>query len=133
LSPVPLSVGAGIVGQAIDQGVPMFVLTHHARPSITMAGGTTFHFVQDGIEVALDQAFEAADGKDVRSGGGASIVQQSLFAGLIDDLHIAIVPILLGAGERLFDHRDGGPEGYDCVEFVSSPSLALVRLSRTNK
>jgi dihydrofolate reductase len=109
---------------------PVFVLTHHARPPITMEGGTTFHFVQDGIEVALEQAFEAADGKDVRIGGGASTVQQYLRAGLIDDLHIAIVPVLLGAGERLFDHLDGGPDGYECVELISSPSVAHVRISR---
>lgn len=110
---------------------PVFVLTHHARPPITMEGGTIFHFVQDGIEAALEQAFDAADGSDVRIGGGASTVQQFLRSGLIDDLHIAIVPILLGAGERLFDHLDGGPEGYECVEFVSSPSVAHARFSRT--
>ena len=110
---------------------PVFVLTHHARPPITMEGGTIFHFVQEGIEAALEQAFEAADGKDVRIGGGASTVQQYLRAGLIDDLHVAIVPIFLGAGERLFDHLDGGPDGYECVELVSSPSVAHVRLSRT--
>ena len=110
---------------------PVFVLTHHARPPITMEGGTIFHFVQEGIEAALEQAFEAADGKDVRIGGGASTVQQYLRAGLIDDLHVAIVPIFLRAGERLFDHLDGGPDGYECVELVSSPSVAHVRLSRT--
>jgi len=109
---------------------PVFVLTHHPRPSITMQGGTTFHFVDDGIEAALERAFDAADGDDVRVGGGAATVQQYLRAGLIDDMHLVIVPILLGSGERLFDHLDGGPEGYECVELVSSPSVAHVRVSR---
>jgi len=112
---------------------PVFVLTHHRRPSITMQGGTTFRFVHDGIEAALEQAFNAADGKDVRIGGGAATIQQYLRAGLIDDMHLAIVPILLGSGERLFDHLDGGPDGYECVEFVSSPSVAHVRFSRAQK
>src|SRR5689334_1161812 len=79
---------------------PVFVLTHHPRPALTMEGGTTFHFVSDGIESALRQAFAAADGKDVRLGGGAATIQQFLRAGLIDELHLVIVPILLGRGER---------------------------------
>jgi dihydrofolate reductase len=109
---------------------PVFVLTHHVRPSITMQGGTTFHFVDDGIEAALKRAFDAAGGDDVRIGGGAATVQQYLGAGLIDELHLVVVPILLGGGERLFDRLDGGPEGYACTEFVSSPSVAHVRLAR---
>jgi dihydrofolate reductase len=110
---------------------PVFVLTRHPRPSVPMAGGTTFHFVTDGIEAALRRAFDAADGQDVRLGGGASTVQQYLRAGLVDELHLAIVPILLGRGERLFDRLDGGPEGYRCVELVASPSVVHVRLART--
>jgi len=110
---------------------PVFVLTHHPRPSITKQGGTTFHFVDDGIESALERAVEAADGKDVRLGGGAATIQQYLGAGLIDEMHVAIVPILLGRGERLFDHLDGGPHGYECVELVCSPSVAHVRLALT--
>jgi dihydrofolate reductase len=109
---------------------PVFVLTHHPRPPITMHGGTTFHFVDDGIETALERAFTAADGADVRIGGGAATVQQYLRAGLIDEMHIAIVPILLGAGERLFDNLGRDPYGYECVEFVSSPSVAHVRFAR---
>ena len=112
---------------------PVFVLTHHPRPPITMQGGTTFHLVDDGIEAALEQAFDAAAGRDVRLGGGASTVQQYLRAGLIDELHVAVVPILLGGGERLFDHLDGAPEGYACVELVSSPSVAHVRFSHAQK
>jgi dihydrofolate reductase len=108
----------------------VFVLTHHPQPSITMQGGTTFHFVQDGIEVVLERAFEAAGGKDVRLGGGVATIQQYLRAGLIDEMHLAIVPVLLGSGERLFDRLDGGPDGYECVEFVSSPDVAHVRLAR---
>ena len=109
---------------------PVFVLTHHPRPSVTMRGGTTFHFVDDGIEAVLERAFDAAGGNDVRLGGGAATIQQYLRAGLIDEMHVAIVPVLLGSGERLFDHLDGGPDGYECVEFVSSPSVAHVRFSR---
>jgi dihydrofolate reductase len=112
---------------------PVFVLTHHAHPPIPMEGGTTFHFVDDGIEAALERAFDAADGNDVRIGGGAATIQQYLRAGLVDELHVAIVPILLGRGERLFDHLDGGPDGYECVELVSSPSVAHVRFTRTAK
>jgi dihydrofolate reductase len=109
----------------------VFVLTHHARPSLTMDGGTTFHFVTDGIEAALERATAAADGKDIRLGGGAATIQQYLRAGLIDELHYVIVPILLGGGERLLDNLDGSPEGYECVEFATSPSVIHVRLART--
>jgi dihydrofolate reductase len=111
----------------------VFVLTHHPRESIPMQGGTTFHFVTDGIEAALERAFEAADGEDVRLGGGAATVQQYLRAGLIDDMHLVIVPVLLGGGARLFDNLGGGPAGYECLELVSSPSVAHVRLARTTK
>ena len=110
---------------------PVFVLTHHPRASITMRGGTTFHFVNDGIHAALEQAFDAAGGDDVRLGGGVAAIQQYLRAGLIDEMHLAFVPILLGSGERLFDHLDGGPVGYECVEFVSSPSVLHARFART--
>ncbi len=109
---------------------PVFVLTHHQRAPITMEGGTTFNFVTDGIESALAQAFEAAGGLDVRLGGGPSTVQQYLKAGLIDELQFAMVPIFLGAGERLFDNLEGGPTGYECVEVVSSPSVIHVRFVR---
>ena len=111
---------------------PVFVLTHHPRESIAMQGGTTFHFVTDGIEAALEQAFEAAGGIDVKLGGGPATIQQYLRAGLIDEMHIAIVPILLGDGERLFDHLDGGPIGYECVELVSSPSVTHARFVRSS-
>ena len=109
---------------------PVFVLTHHPHEPIPMQGGTTFNFVTDGIESALKQAFAAANGGDVRLGGGASAVQQYLRAGLIDELHLAIVPVLLGGGERLFDNLNGGPSGYECVEVVSSPNVTHVRLAK---
>jgi dihydrofolate reductase len=107
---------------------PVFVLTHHARPPVSMKGGTTFNFVTDGIEAALARAFEAAAGRDVRVGGGASTVKQYLRAGLVDDIHVAIVPVLLGGGERLLDLDVSGD--YECVEFVSSSSVCHVRLAR---
>jgi dihydrofolate reductase len=110
---------------------PVFVLTHHPRAPLAMRGGTTFHFVTGGIESALEQAFEAAGGLDVRLGGGAATVQQYLRAGLVGQLHVAIVPILLGGGERLFDGLEGGPHGYECVEIAASQSVAHVRLART--
>jgi dihydrofolate reductase len=108
---------------------PVFVLTHHAHPPITMDGGTTFHFVTDGIEAALARAVDAAGGADVRLGGGASVVQQYLRARLVDELHVVVVPVLLRSGERLFDNLDGGPQGYECVEFVASPSVAHFRFA----
>src|SRR5262249_44862428 len=100
-------------------------------PSITMEGGTTFHFVEDGIEAALQRAVDAARGNDVRLGGGVATIQQFLRAGLIDEMHIAIVPILLGGGERLFDKLDGGPAGFEPPELTCSPSVVHVRLTRT--
>jgi dihydrofolate reductase len=110
---------------------PVFVLTHHPHPPIPMEGGTTFNFVTDGIEAALERAFEAAGGDDVRLGGGVGTIQQYLRAGLVDELHVAIVPVLLGSGERLFDNLGGGPAGYECIEFVNSGSVAHARFART--
>jgi dihydrofolate reductase len=86
--------------------VPVFVLTHHPREPLVMEGGTTFHFVTEGIEVALEQATAAAGGQDVLIGGGANVAQQYLGAGLVDELNIALVPVLLGAGERLLEDVD---------------------------
>jgi dihydrofolate reductase len=109
---------------------PTFVLTHHPRAPIPMEGGTTFHFVDDGIESALEQALAAADGADVRIGGGAATVRQYLQAGLIDYLHLAIAPMLIGAGERLFDGLADLPERYEVAEVACSPLATHVRLSR---
>jgi dihydrofolate reductase len=99
--------------------VPVFVLTHHARPPLAMAGGTVFHFVTDGIESALRQARAATGGRDVRVGGGASTVRQYLRAGLIDDLHIAVSPVLLGAGEPLWQGLDMHALGYEVEKQVA--------------
>lgn len=110
--------------------VPVFVLTHYARPDITMNGGTTFHFVTGGIHEALDRAREAAAGKDVRIGGGAATIRQYLREGLIDELHIAISPILLGRGEPLFEGIDVRALGYECVEFVPTEKASHVVLKR---
>ena len=98
--------------------VPVFVLTHHARPPLRMAGGTEFRFVTEGIHAALKQAREAANGRDVRVGGGVSTVRQYLQAGLIDELHLAVRPVLLGAGEHLWHGLDMRSLGYECAEQV---------------
>ena len=100
--------------------VPVFVLTHYPRESIVMKGGTTFHFVADGIHTALERAKAAASGKDVRIGGGVAVIQQYLRAHLIDELHIAVSPVLLGSGERLFADADMVKLGYRCTKHVST-------------
>jgi dihydrofolate reductase len=107
---------------------PVFVLTHHTHDPIEMAGGTTFTFVTEGIESALEQAFAAAGGQDVRLGGGAAIIREYLGAGLVDELHVAVVPLVLGDGERLLG--DGVGTELSCAEFTCSPSVAHVRLVR---
>src|SRR6201998_296539 len=89
-------------GEEPPYHVPVFVLTHHARAPLTMKGGTTFHFVTDGIHAALKRAKDAAQGKDIRLGGGVATVRQYLTVGLIDELHLAIAPAVLGKGENLF-------------------------------
>lgn len=111
---------------------PVFVLTHHPRPSIEMEGGTTFHFVTDGIEAALERAVAAAGDQDVRLGGGADTVKQYLRAGLVDEMHVAIVPVLLGAGEKLFEPIGDAVHAFDVAEVVSSPDSKVthVRLVR---
>jgi dihydrofolate reductase len=110
--------------------VPVFVLTHHARPDIAMEGGTTFHFVTGGIHEALDRAREAAAGKDVRIGGGPHTIRQYLAAGLIDEMHFAISPVLLGKGESLFAGLDMRALGYTCVQFESTEKATHVVLQR---
>ncbi len=104
----------------------VFVLTHHDRAPITMDGGTTFNFVTDGIRSALDQANAAADGQDVLVGGGVSAVQQYLEVGLIDEMHLAWVPIVLGGGEKLLDGPDAIPPGYSCKKTTSDSVIHAV-------
>jgi dihydrofolate reductase len=99
---------------------PVFVLSNHPRPSITMSGGTTFHFVTDGIRAALQRATHAANGQDVRLGGGVATVRQYLQAGLVDEMHVAISPILLGSGEHLLAGIDIPALGYQCTEHVTT-------------
>ena len=103
-------------GEEPPYHVPVFVLTHHPRAPLAMKGGTTFHFVTDGIESALAQAKRAAGGKDVRLGGGTATVRQYLQARLIDEMHLAVRPVLLGAGENLFAGLDLRALGYEVAE-----------------
>jgi dihydrofolate reductase len=110
--------------------VPVFILTHHARPAIRMEGNTTFNFVTSGIHEALKQAREAARGMDVRIGGGPNTIKQYLRAGLIDELHLAIAPVLLGGGEHLFEGVDLRGLGYECIQFVASEKATHAVLRR---
>ena len=109
----------------------VFVLTHHARKSFAMEGGTTFHFVTGGIEEALSRARKAAGGKDVRVGGGVATIQQYLRARLLDELHIAVSPVLLGSGEALFAGIDLPALGYEVAEHVATPAATHVVLRRS--
>jgi dihydrofolate reductase len=109
---------------------PVFVLTHHPRAPLTMEGGTTFHFVTDGIHAALDRAREAAGDKDVRVGGGVATLRQYLTAGLVDEIHLAISPILLGSGEHLFTGINLPQLGYRCTEHAASPKATHVVLTK---
>ena len=109
---------------------PVFILTHHPRPSITMEGDTTFHFVTDGIHECLKRAQAAAHGKDVRLGGGVATIQQYLRAGLIDEMHVAISPVLLGSGEHLFSDINLLKEGYQCSEHTSTPNATHIVITK---
>jgi dihydrofolate reductase len=108
----------------------VFVLTHHARASIRMEGDTTFHFVTEGIHAALERARTAAKGRDVRLGGGVSTIHQYLRAGLVDEMHVAIAPILLGSGEHLFKGIDMTKLGYRCVEHVPTSVATHIVLKK---
>jgi dihydrofolate reductase len=111
-------------GSSPPYHAPVFVLTSHERELIEMDGGTTFHFVTDGIESALTRAQDAAADRDVLIAGGARVAQQYLRAGLVDEMQIHVVPVLLGSGERLFDDFDGSAMGWESVSVVSSPAVA---------
>jgi dihydrofolate reductase len=110
--------------------VPTFVLTHHPRKPLEMKGGTTFHFVTDGIHSALQRAKEAAKERDVRIGGGVATIQQFLRAKLIDQLHLALRPILMGSGENLFAGLDMTALGYQCTEHIATEYAVHVVLTR---
>lgn len=117
-------------GEEPPYHVPVFVLTHHARAPLAMAGGTTFHFVTEGIHAALEQARAAAGGRDVRIGGGVATVRQYLQAGLIDELHLAVRPIVMGRGEALFQGLDLPALGYESVSSVPGERATHVVLRK---
>jgi dihydrofolate reductase len=120
-------------GEEPPYHVPVFVLTHHERPAIEMKGGTTFHFVTGGIEEALERARDAAAGKDVRVGGGVSTIRQYLEAGLLDELHLAVSPILLGSGEALFVDLDLPALGYNVSAHVRTEKAMHVILTKGSR
>ncbi len=109
---------------------PVFVLTHHARPPLRMEGGTEFRFITGGVHAALEQAKSSADGQDVRLGGGVSTIRQYLRASLVDEMHLAIAPVLLGAGEQLLAGIDLPALGYQLTEHVPSAAATHVVLMR---
>jgi dihydrofolate reductase len=111
--------------------VPVYVVTHHAREPLAKDGGTTFHFVTDGVESALEQAKEAAGEQDVAIAGGASVARQCLKAGLIDEMQLNVVPILLGEGERLFDGLGGGEIELEPTSVVEAPGVTHLTYSVT--
>jgi dihydrofolate reductase len=119
-------------GEEPPYHVPTFVLTHHARPPLTMKGGTVFHFVTDGIHAALERARAAAGGRDVRIGGGVATVRQYLQARLVDELHLAVRPVLLGRGEELFHGLDVRTLGYQCTRSVAGERATHSFLHRRN-
>ena len=118
--PWPDSSWKGWWGENPPYHTPVFVLTHHARASIEMSGGTTFHFVDDGMHAALERAIKAASGRDVRLGGGVATIRQYLCAGLIDEMHLAMSPILLGSGECLLEGIDMPRLGYQCSKHAAT-------------
>jgi dihydrofolate reductase len=118
-------------GEEPPYHTPVFVLTHHARPSVTMAGETEFHFITDGIHAALDRARLAAGDRDVRIGGGVSTIRQFLSAGLIDEVHLALRPVLLGSGEPLLTGLDLRALGYECMGSVAGERATHVYLRKT--
>ena len=117
----------GVWGDEPPYHHPVFVLTHHAREPVEMEGGTTFHFVTDGIGLALAQARDAAGDKDVSLGGGSSTVQQYLAAGLVDEILISLVPVFLGGGTRLFDNLGPDAPNPQQVEAIEAPGVTHIR------
>jgi dihydrofolate reductase len=117
-------------GDTPPYSTPVFVLTHHARPSLAMAGGTTFHFVTEGADVALQRAKEAAQGKDVRIGGGVSTIRQYLAAGQIDEMHLAMSPILLGEGENLFSGINFAQLGFAPLKTVPGENATHILIGK---
>ena len=118
-------------GDSPPYHTPVFVLTHHARPPLAMEGGTTFHFVSDGVESALQQAKEAAKGKDVRIGGGVSTIRQYLIAGQIDEMHFAMSPVFLGEGEHLFCGINLAQLGFTSPQIVAGENATHILTKKT--
>ena len=117
-------------GEEPPYHTPVFVLTHHPRPPLAMAGGTEFRFVTEGIHAALDQAREAAGSLDIRLGGGVATARQYLQAGLVDELHLALRPVLLGTGEPLFAGLDLPALGYECTRHLAGERAMHLHLTR---
>jgi dihydrofolate reductase len=109
---------------------PVFVLTNHPRAPITMSGGTTFHFVTDGIQAALERAVDAANGRDIRLGGGIATMRQYLRAGLIDEMHLAVSPVLIGSGERIFQDVDAPALGYQVTDHIPTPGAMHIFITK---
>lgn len=114
-------------------GAPVFILTHHGREPLEMDGGTTFHFVTEGIERALERAEEAAGDGDVRISGGADVVRQYVEAGLVDEIQLQVVPVLLGDGIRLFEHLGTRPIELERTRIVESPNVTHLRFRVVNE
>ena len=118
-------------GEAPPYHVPVFVLTHHAREPVTMQGGTVFHFVTNGIGAALERARDAAKGKDIRIGGGAATIREYLSAALVDEMHVAVSPMLLGSGENLFAGIDLLKLGYSYARHVPTENATHYVLTKS--
>lgn len=131
--PWPDDAWKGWWGDNPSYHMPVFVLTNHARDSLVMDGGTTFHFVTDGIENALARAREAAGRKDIRLGGGVATIRAYLCAGLIDELHLAYVPVLLGSGESLFSGLDVPALGYQVISHTTTATVMHVSIAKKSR
>lgn len=128
--PWPDDTWKGWWGDEPPYHTPVFVLTHHPRPAIEMKGGTVFHFVTEGIHAALERAVKAANGRDVRLGGGVAAIHQYLRAGLVDEMHLAISPAILGAGEHFFAGIHLPELGYECTQLVPGSNVTHALLAR---
>jgi dihydrofolate reductase len=120
-------------GEEPPYHVPVFVLTHHAREPLRMKGDTTFYFITEGIEAALQKAKEAANGKDIRIGGGVSTIRQFLQAGYIDEMHLAFSPVFLGLGEHLFSGIDLSKLGFNLIQRVEGEKATHILLAKEKK
>jgi dihydrofolate reductase len=128
--PWPDDTWKGWWGEEPPYHVPVFVLTHHPRNSLTMNGGTTFHFVTNGIHAALARAREASQGKDIRLGGGVATIRECLREGLIDEMHLAFTPVLLGSGESLLAGMDLSALGYHITSHATTAGVMHVLIDR---